>query len=104
MKNSGAEIIASQNSFIVYRTTVDEAEIISIGVAPNARRTGTATALLVIMEQDVSKNGAKKIFLEVSENNIPAINLYKKSGYKQIGIRPHYYEDGTNAIIMSKDI
>ena len=62
LKKSGAEIIASQNSFIVYRTTVDEAEIISIGVAPNARRTGTATALLVIMEQDVSKNGAKKYF------------------------------------------
>ena len=46
LKKSGCEIIASQNGFIVYRKTLDEAEIISIGVAPDARRTGIGIALI----------------------------------------------------------
>ncbi|MFQ6778397.1 MAG: ribosomal protein S18-alanine N-acetyltransferase [Alphaproteobacteria bacterium] len=104
LKNSGAEIIASQNSFIVWRNVFDEAELIIIGVAPAARRTGTASALLKIMEEDAKKSGVKKIFLEVAERNIPAKALYEKNGYKQIAIRKNYYEDGDNAIIMNKGI
>lgn len=104
LKKSGCEIIASENSFIVWRTTLDEAEIISIGVAPAARRTGTAMALLQLMERDAKKNGAKNIFLEVDEANFPAISLYSKCGFKNIGTRPNYYENGHNATIMSKEI
>ena len=104
MKNSGCEIIASQNSFIVWRVTGPEAEIISIGVLPDARRTGTASALMQLMENDAKKNGAKTIFLEVDEANFPAIALYSKCGFNNIGTRPHYYDNGNNAIIMSKDI
>lgn len=104
LKKSGCEIIASQNSFIVWRTIADESEIISIGVAPVARRTGTASALIQIAEQDIKKNGGKTIFLEVDEENIPAIELYKKNGFFNAGTRPHYYENGHDAIIMKKQI
>ena len=104
LKKSGCEIIFSQNSFAVWRVTVDEAEIISIGVAPNARRTGTATALMQIVEHDAKQNGAKTIFLEVDEANYPAIALYSKCGFTNIGVRPHYYDNGNNAIMMKKDI
>ncbi len=104
LKKSGCDIIASQNSFIVWRTIADEAEIISIGVAPIARRTGTASALMQIMEHDAKQNGVKTIFLEVDELNIPAISLYQKCGFTNAGIRPHYYDNGHNAIIMKKDI
>ena len=104
LKNSGCEIIASQNSFIVWRVTGPEAEIISIGVLPDVRRTGTASALMQLMENDAKKNGAKTIFLEVDEANFPAISLYSKCGFSNIGTRPHYYENGNDAIIMSKDI
>lgn len=101
LKKSGCEIIASQNSFIVWRQVLDEAEIITIGVHPSAQKAGIATALLTIMENEVKKQNGKKIFLEVSENNVPARSLYKKNGYKEIGVRPKYY-DGIDAIMMEK--
>ena len=76
IKKSGAEIIASQNAFAVYRCVADECEIILIGVAPDFRRTGTATALLTIVEKESKKQSVNKIFLEVSSTNIPAQKLY----------------------------
>jgi len=103
LKKSGCEIIASQNGFIVYRQTLDEAEIITIGVAPDARRGGIAAAMLGIMEGELKKNGVKSIFLEVAQDNTPARNLYKQNGFKEIGVRPKYY-DGVDAIMMRKDI
>ena len=103
LKKSGCEIIASQNGFIVYRAVADEAEIITIGVAPDARRTGIAAAMLGIMESDLKKSGVKHIFLEVAADNAPARALYEQSGFVQIGVRPKYY-DGVDAIMMRKDI
>ncbi len=103
LKKSGCEIVASDNGFIVWRTVLDEAEIITIGVHPNARGTGIAIALLGIMENEIKKSGVKKIFLEASAENIPAINLYKKCGFNQNGRRPKYY-DGVDAILMVKEI
>lgn len=103
LKKSGCEIIASQHGFIVYRVVADEAEIITIGVAPNARRTGIAAAMMGIVEGDLKKQGVKHIFLEVAVDNAPARALYEQNGFVQIGVRPKYY-DGTDAIIMGKDI
>ncbi len=103
LKKSGCEIIASQNGFIVYRTILDEAEIITIGVHPDARNTGIASAMLGIIEGELKKSGIKSIFLEVAENNTPARHLYESNGYKQIGIRTKYY-DGIDAIMMKKDL
>ena len=103
LKNSGCEIIASQNGFIVWRATLDEAELITIGVAPDARRTGIAAAMMGIMEGELKKSGVKSVFLEVAENNTPARRLYEQNGYIQIGVRPKYY-DGIDAIMMKKDL
>ncbi len=103
LKKSGCEIIASQNGFIVYRQTLDEAEIITIGVAPDARRSGIAAAMLGIVEQELKKSGVKSIFLEVAKNNAPARKLYEQNGYVQIAVRPKYY-DGIDAIMMKKDL
>ena len=101
LKKSGCDIIASQNGFVVWRVVADEAEIITIGVHPNARKSGIASAMLAIIENDIKKRGGKKIFLEVAENNEPARKLYEANGYKKIGIRPKYY-DGIDAILMEK--
>ena len=103
LKKSGCEIIASENGFIVWRATADEAEIISIGVAPNLRRNGIAEALVLTMEQELKKSSVVNVFLEVSEVNFPAKKLYEKCGFKPVGKRPKYY-DGTDAIIMSKQL
>lgn len=103
LKKSGCDIIASQNGFIVYRAVADEAEIITIGVHPDARRGGIASAMLVVAEQDLRTRGIKKLFLEVAENNAPARQLYEHAGFHQIGIRPKYY-DGVDAIMMEKEL
>lgn len=103
LKKSGCEIIASQNGFIVWRAVADEAELITIGVAPDARRTGIAAAMIGIMEGELKKSGVKSVFLEVAENNTPARKLYEQNGYVQIGVRPKYY-DGVDAIMMKKDL
>ena len=103
LKKSGCEIIASQNGFIVWRAVADEAELITIGVAPDARRTGIGAAMIGIMEGELKKSGVKSVFLEVAENNAPARKLYEQNGYAQIGVRPKYY-DGIDAIMMKKDL
>lgn len=103
LKKSGCEIIASDNGFIVWRTVCDEAELITIGVAPDARRGGIAAAMLGIMAHELKKAGIKKIFLEVAATNTPARTLYEKNGFKTVGTRPKYY-DGVDAILMARDL
>lgn len=103
LKKSGCEIVASENGFIVWRTVADEAEIITIGVHPDARGAGIAMAMLTLLENEVKKAGVKKIFLEVSAENVPAIALYKKCGFIENGRRPKYY-DGVDAVLMKKEI
>lgn len=103
LKQSGCEIISSENGFIVWRVVLDEAEIITIGVHPTQRGNGIAEAMLVLAENEIKKSGVKKIFLEVAENNTPAYNLYTKYGYEKIGVRPKYYY-GIDAILMEKKL
>lgn len=103
LKQSGCEIIMSENGFIVYRIVLDEAEIITIGVNPEMRRNGIASAMIGIIEKTIKSQGVNKIFLEVASNNIPAQKLYENCGFKTVGLRPKYY-DGVDAILMSKDI
>ncbi|MDR0967293.1 MAG: GNAT family N-acetyltransferase [Rickettsiales bacterium] len=102
LKASGYEMVVSQNSFIVWRQVCDEIEIVSLGVMPDARGTGVGNALLVLIEH--GSPDVKTIFLEVSEKNIYAQNLYKRNGYEQIGLRKDYYGVGENAITMRKII
>lgn len=103
LKKSGCDIVASENGFIVWRVIADEAELITIGVAPDARQTGIASAMLAIMMGDAKKRGAKKVFLEVAENNTAARALYERNGFTVVGRRPKYY-DGVDAIIMARQI
>ncbi len=102
LKQSGCDIIASQNGFIVWRTVADESEIITIGVAPDARRGGIGAAMLGLAEIDAKKNGAKKMLLDVADDNAPARAMYENAGYNIVGRRPKYYNGTTDAILMEK--
>ena len=103
LKKSGCDIVASQNGFIVYRATLDEAELITIGVHPDARRGGIAATMIELMVRDLTARGVKKVFLEVAENNHPARALYERYGFTVVGRRPKYY-DGIDAILMARDL
>ncbi len=78
---------------------IDEINVMNIVVKKNKRNLGIGSLLLEKII-NFSKNYAS-ITLEVNEKNIPAINLYKKYGFKQVGLRKKYYNNQDNAIIMT---
>ena len=78
--------------------------VISLAVDPKYRRRGLGALLLRSLERKFKESGIFRVFLEVSEWNKVAINLYKKLGYKVIGIRSHYYPDGSDAYVMFKEL
>lgn len=80
---------------------LDEAHITNIAVHPDYRRLGIGRDILLALMADASKSGIRNMTLEVRVSNDPAINLYKKLGFVEEGIRKGYYADNNeDAIIM----
>jgi [ribosomal protein S18]-alanine N-acetyltransferase len=77
--------------FAITRVAADEAELLSLGVLEAFRRKGVASALIAQAIEHVAARGAKKLFLEVAENNAAALALYTASGFTRVGRRPDYY-------------
>lgn len=90
--------------FALSRLVVDEAEILTIAVEPAERGHGLATALLGHHLANLARAGAGSVFLEVDDANRPALALYVRFGFRQVGRRPAYYAkaDGSkgNALIL----
>ena len=86
------------------RTVAGECELLTIGVVPDARRTGAGAALLSGCEGSARQAGARRLFLEVSDANSPAAALYERAGYRQVGLRKGYYRDGSAARVMARDL
>ncbi|WP_308915915.1 GNAT family N-acetyltransferase [Jannaschia sp. LMIT008] len=91
------------HGFALGRVMADEVELLTLVVAPDRRRRGTATALLDAFERQAAARGAEAAFLEVSADNVPARALYARAGWREVGRRPGYY-GGTDAIAMRKDL
>ena len=81
----------------------DEAEILSIGVTPDRQRQGVGKWLLQrFFDYGASRNMAR-VVLEVAEDNVPALGLYRDFGFAEFGRRKDYYKQGNqkiDAIIM----
>ncbi|SDI97830.1 ribosomal-protein-alanine N-acetyltransferase [Frankineae bacterium MT45] len=71
-----------------------EAEILTIGVVPQARRAGVATLLLRHLLADATRRSADEVFLEVRIDNEAAISLYRREGFADLGLRRGYYDGG----------
>jgi ribosomal-protein-alanine N-acetyltransferase len=78
--------------FVIGQLVADEAEILSMGVSPLWQRVGLGTGLLEGLARAARRGEAKRIFLEVAEDNAPALGLYRKLGFVEIGRRKRYYE------------
>ena len=93
-------------AFALGRSAADEAELLTLAVAPEARRQGAATALVAAFEAEALRRSATTAFLEVAADNIAAQALYRMCGYAQAGLRPRYYRapDGgaVDALILRK--
>lgn len=94
--------------FIFVRFIFDEAEILTICVNPAYQRQGLGNVLLAYLKDQCLRCLIKKIFLEVNENNIAAISLYKKHNFNTIDIRNNYYKITPKlheaALIMVKEV
>ena len=81
----------------------EHADIQTIAVVPDVRRTGLGRTLLTTLLDKAIAAGAHDVFLEVRADNEPAVELYRSAGFDQIDIRPQYYQpDGVDALVMRK--
>lgn len=76
----------------------------NIVVKKNKRNEGIGSALLKETIHISTKLKAKTITLEVNKNNEPAIKLYKKYGFEQVGLRKKYYNNKEDAILMTMSV
>lgn len=83
--------------FVIGQLVADEAEILSMGVSPLWQRVGLGTGLLEGLARAARRGEAKRIFLEVAEDNAPALGLYRKLGFVETGRRKRYYERSDRA-------
>ena len=94
--------------FAVSRIGADEAEILSIAIDPRYRGQGLSRNLLLTHLGHLAGRGVRTIFLEVEENNRPALSLYKRAGFAVVGRRERYYQDPggeqLNALLMRRDL
>ncbi|OGI20565.1 MAG: ribosomal-protein-alanine N-acetyltransferase [Candidatus Melainabacteria bacterium RIFCSPHIGHO2_02_FULL_34_12] len=87
--------------YIGYWIINDEGHIITLAVSPFYRNKGVADKLLYTLIKDAISKSVKWLTLEVRISNAPAINLYNKYKFKQLGIRKKYYQDnGEDALIL----
>lgn len=81
-----------------------EGDITSVAVEPDFRRNGLAQRLIEAFEK-LLPDSTENIFLEVRESNAPAINLYRKCGFKKLSVRKNFYiNPRENAVVMVKKL
>jgi ribosomal-protein-alanine N-acetyltransferase len=88
------------DAYAAFRHAVGEAELLRVGVDPEARRQGLARALLMEGLERLRGLDVQLCFLEVRVDNKPALDLYESLGFSCTGHRRGYYRDGTDALIF----
>ncbi|HTZ70324.1 MAG TPA: GNAT family N-acetyltransferase [Acetobacteraceae bacterium] len=96
-----AGFIDETGGMILIRVAADEAEILTLAVAPAVRRQGIGRALVEAAVAHARIAGAAKFFLEVSVKNHLARALYRDLGFTEVGRRKRYYSDGADALVLS---
>ena len=78
-----------------------EAHVLNLAVHPEHRREGVASMLLSCGIDSARMQGAEILYLEVRRSNVAAQALYAGFGFRQVGVRPRYYEDNReDALVM----
>ena len=106
LSDSSKYIIAKLNDNIVgfagLKLILDEAEIMNIVVKKSCRNRGIGSLLMQKLFSICNNLDVSTINLEVNECNVSAINLYKKFGFKVVGFRKNYYDNGNGAVLMKR--
>jgi [ribosomal protein S18]-alanine N-acetyltransferase len=96
----GAKLIG----FILSRVAADEAEILSVAIAPSWKGRGLSRSLLDLHLRRLAGIGVRSVYLEVGESNTPACRLYRRAGFREVGRRQGYYDDGATALVLRRDL
>lgn len=73
----------------------------SVAVVEELRGRGIGRKLLEETIRVARENGLKAVYLEVKTTNTPALRLYEKLGFKRIGVKEKYYNDGSDAYLYA---
>lgn len=104
----GARLVTRPGGFAIAQIAGPESELLTIAVEPGERRRGHGRDLLVSLMTSLEAEGAREIFLEVAETNLPARALYAALGFTERGRRPRYYRrreaPPIDALVLAKDL
>ena len=90
--------------YVGSQAVLDEADMMNIAVSPEARRRGIAQGLVEVLVAALKEKEVRCLTLEVRASNDPAITLYHKLGFTQVGRRPNYYRNPKeDALILRKE-
>ena len=78
--------------------------VLKVATLPQFRRAGLARRLMALAEDHAAETGGESLTLEVRMSNTDAIALYEALEYEQVGTRPAYYQDGEDAVVMTKHL
>jgi ribosomal-protein-alanine N-acetyltransferase len=95
----GTLAYAHEDGFVLARVAGEEAEILTLAVAPAARGRGLGRALLQAVITKAGEMGAGSMFLEVGVDNPAAMALYAGLGFSKVGTRKAYY-NGRDALVL----
>ncbi|WP_237152708.1 ribosomal protein S18-alanine N-acetyltransferase [Oryzibacter oryziterrae] len=94
--------------FALIRAAGDEAEVLTIAVHPRQRGKGLGRKLMEDAMRRLYFDRIGAVFLEVDEGNVPALALYRRLGFQEVGRRKNYYATGvgttSNALVMRADL
>ncbi len=82
----------------------DELHLVNLGVLPGRRRHGIGQALLKAILDQPEAAGATIMTLEVRRSNREALSFYERHAFRAVALRPRYYPDGEEAVIMIRPL
>ena len=86
--------------YITYSVVLDEVQIANVATHPDFRQLGIGKKMLSFLNETSKKDNMYVITLEVRQSNTPAIKLYEKCGYQEVGRRKNYYKNPTEDAIL----
>ena len=100
----GGLLLMKPEGFILLRLAGPEAEVLTIAVAPEARRQGIANSLVSEAVATLRQRSIAEVFLEVAAQNSAAQALYKRHGFQEVARRRSYYSNGDDALILRRAV
>ena len=97
-------LLTEPQGFLLGRVMLDEAELLTLAIAPPAQGRGLGQTLLSRFLQTAREKAAATAYLEVAEGNAPARAIYAKAGFIEVGRRKRYYAGVEDALLLARPL